>query len=121
MTWNGIVSHDGQAIIAARQATARAPQAISTGLGRGHAIAGIPHRLDRLGTAELLAQSPHADVDDVGTRIEAIAPHLRQQALAAHTLARVGDEVVEQTELAIPELDATILHRRPSPPATHEA
>jgi len=53
ITWNGIVSHDGQLIIVARQTTASAPQAVSTLLG-GHAIAGIPHRLDRLGRAELL-------------------------------------------------------------------
>ena len=112
MTWNGIVSHDGHAIIAARQTTARTPQAVSTRLGRGNAIAGIPHRLDRLGAAELLAQSPHADVDDVRARIEAVAPHLRQEAFAAHDLAGMRDEVIEQPELAIREVDDAILDLR---------
>src|SRR5581483_1881265 len=111
MRWKGIVSHDGQAIIAARHVAASAPQASSMRSGRD-AVARISHRLDRVRAAELLAQPSYADVDDVRSRVEAVAPDLREQPLAADDLPRVRDEVVEQPELAVGQVDDTVADLR---------
>src|SRR5690348_5825153 len=111
MTWNGIVSHDGHAIIVARQTTASTPQAVSILSGRD-AVPGIPHRFDRLSGAELLPQPSHADVDDVRARIEAVAPHLGEQTLTAHDFAGVADEMVKQPKFAVREVDEAILDLR---------
>src|SRR5664279_2037745 len=104
MTWNGIVSHAGHAIITPRHATASAPQATSRPLGDSQPVARMPHGLDRGSGTELLAQPADAHVDHVRARVEAVSPHFREQALAAHDLAGVRDEVVEEAELAVREV-----------------
>ena len=72
--WNGIVSQLGHAIIAPMFAAAKAAHPTSTECLRDQAITGMSNRLDRGVGAELLAQPPHADVDDVGAGVEAIPP-----------------------------------------------
>src|SRR3954454_23904191 len=100
MKWNGTVSQLSQRSIAPRFASANANQARSSGLGRREPVAHIPHRLDR-GRAELLAQPPDADVDDVRPRVEVVTPHRCEELLPADDLARVRDEMVQQPELAV--------------------
>src|SRR5581483_3127467 len=109
MTWKGIVSHDGHATMATTQPAARAPQPTSRGLGDRKPVAGVAHGLDRPRGPELLAQPPHADVDDVRPRVEPVAPHLRQETLPADHLADVEDEVVEEAELTVGEVDRKAL------------
>src|SRR6516164_6986777 len=109
MTWKGIVSHDGESTISTRQQTDSAAQPSSSRSGRGQAIAGMSHRLDRTFRPELLAQAANAHVDHVGAGIERVPPHLREQALAAHHLACMHGEVVQEPELAVGEVDATRL------------
>ena len=65
------------------------PTPASSGLRRRSSIARVAHSLDRSVRPELVAQATDADVDDVGARVEVIAPDLREQALAADDLARV--------------------------------
>src|SRR5512146_545620 len=101
MKWNGTVSQLGKRAIATRFAAANANHAASTALGRSQPIAAMSHRLDRRSRAELLAQPPDADVDHVRARVEVVAPHFREQPLAAHHLALVAREVVEEPELAV--------------------
>ena len=50
---------------------------------------------------ELLPQAADADLDDVRAWIEAVAPDIREQLLAADDLALVAQQVAEQLELAI--------------------
>src|SRR5580765_8449090 len=94
--WKGMVSQPGQRPMAARFATAKAPQASSTRLCRSDSIARIPHRLDRRLRPELLPDPPHADLDHVRPGIEVVSPDVGEQALAADDLARVLEQVVEQ-------------------------
>src|SRR4051812_29097750 len=101
MKWNGIVSQLSQRRIATRFATAKTTHAISTQLRRNKSVPGMSYRLDGRVGAQLLPQPPHADVDDVRPRIEVIAPDLREEPLAADHLARVLDQVVQETKLAI--------------------
>src|SRR6059058_5499073 len=101
MKWNGIVSRRGQSIIAAPFRKANPPHARSRSLGRD-AIADMADGLDGL-SAELLAQTADADVDDVRARVEVVAPHVREQPLPAHYFTLVQDEVVEQPELSVRE------------------
>src|SRR5687767_1571978 len=54
---------------------------------------------------ELLAQAAHQHVDNVGLRIEAVVPHVRQDHRLRDDFADVAHEVLEQRELARPELD----------------
>src|SRR6478672_5560066 len=105
MTWKGIVSHEGQATITARQPTASAPHAASSWLGDRQPVTRMAHRLDRGGGTELLAQAPDAHLDDVGAGVEAVAPDLGEQTLAAHDLAGMSGEVVEQAEPPVGERD----------------
>jgi hypothetical protein len=113
MKWNGIVSQLPHRDIATRFNAAKTTHAISrpkaptwwrrprgrAGFARAsvssrrNAIPRMPNGLNRLG-AELLPQPADADVDDVGPRVEVVAPDRREQALAAHDLAGVEDEVV---------------------------
>ena len=53
--------------------------------------------------AEPPADAANAHVDDIRARVEAVAPDLGEQPLAAHRLAGVLDEVAEQPELAVGE------------------
>src|SRR5690242_13986317 len=103
MKWNGIVSQFGQSSIATRFAPANANHAISIALCCSEPITAMPHRFDRRLRAELLSQPPDADLDDVGARIEVIAPHVREQSFPAHHLALVQDQVMQEPELAIRE------------------
>src|SRR5215469_6516368 len=70
---------------------------VSVSLG-GKLISGTTHRLDQL-EAELRPEPPDADVDDVRTGVEIVAPDGRQQLVLAHRLARVLHELAEQQEL----------------------
>src|SRR5438270_12420591 len=75
----------------------------------------MPYRLDGCVRPELLAQSADADVDDVRARVEVVAPDLGEQALAAHDLARVEDQVVEEPELAVGEVGDALAQERLPP------
>src|SRR5260221_6374891 len=109
MTWKGIVSHDGHATMTARHPVASATQARSSWLGDSQPVTRMPHGLDRGFGAKLLAEPPDANVDHVRSGIEAVAPDLREEPFAAHDLARMCDEVVEQAELSVREIrDAVI-------------
>src|SRR5919198_6460998 len=104
MKWKGIVSHGSQRPIATRFAAANTPHASSSRLGLGKAVPRVADGLDRRLRAELLAQTADADLDDVRTRVEVVAPDLGEQALAAHDLAWVEREMVEEPELAVREV-----------------
>src|SRR5512133_3042978 len=104
MKWNGIVSQRSQRIIARRFASANANQASSTALRLGQSVTGMADGFDRRPGPELLAQAPDADVDDVGVRVEVIAPDLGEEALAADDLARALEQAVQDLELAVGEL-----------------
>src|SRR5258707_3251402 len=109
MTWKGIVSHDGHATMTARHPVASATQARSSWLGDSQPVTRMPHGLDRGFGAKLLAEPPDANVDHVRSGIEAVAPDLREEPFAAHDLARMCDEVVEQAELSFRKIrDAVI-------------
>src|SRR5204863_6510168 len=99
-----MVSHVGQTTIATTLRPAKPTHTASSHLCRSQAITRISDRLDRRLRAELLAQPPHADVDNVRTGIEVIAPHLGEQPLAADHLAGVTSELVEELELAVGEV-----------------
>src|SRR6516225_3091833 len=64
----------------------------------GKLISGTAHRLDQV-EAELRPEPPDADIDDVGTGVEIVAPDRRQQLVLADRLARVLHELPEQQEL----------------------
>src|SRR6266550_7718311 len=102
MKWKGTVSHSGQSAMAARLATAKAPQATSTtgGSRSGHSTRSTHRKLvppsaygrDGL-VAKLRPQSAHVDVDHVGSGLEVVPPHRGEQSLfrqhdtrAAHQL-----------------------------------
>src|SRR2546423_13312468 len=104
MKWNGIVSQLAQRTIAARFARAKTAQATSTRLRSNHSITGMSDRLDRCARAELLPETPNADVDHVRARIEVVAPDLGEQPLTADHLAGVLDEMVEETKLTVGQL-----------------
>src|SRR4051812_17057042 len=104
MKWNGIVSQRPQRSMATTFATANANQASSSFLVR-KSVAHATHGLDRRVVPELLANAAHADVDDVGTGIEVVPPHLRKQALAANDLARMLGEANQEPELSLGEVD----------------
>src|SRR4051812_40821183 len=104
MKWNGIVSQSGHISIAATFASANTVQAMSIGSGCREPVARMPHRFDRGVIAELLAQTPHRDLDDVRTWIEVVAPDLREQPLAADHLAGMERELPQQTEFPVREV-----------------
>src|SRR6266542_1640227 len=103
MKWKGTVSHDLQTSIAPRFATANAPQASSRRLSLGKAVPRVTDGLDGRIRPELLPQAADADLDDVRARVELVAPDLGEQSLAAHDLAGMEREVVEEAELPIGE------------------
>src|SRR4051794_2086198 len=105
MKWNGIVSQLGQANIATRFAAANVAHAKSMRSGRRReSIAGMANRFDRCCRPELLPQSPHANLDNVRSRVEVVSPYFREQALATDHLARVNGELVQEAELAVGEI-----------------
>src|SRR5690242_4392398 len=100
--------------------TARAPtyHAVSRTRARRNAvclfrtaerIAEAAHRADRVvaepGRLQLAADVVDVDVDDVGGRLEAVAPHLLPQLVAGQHGALVSHEVLEQRELGARQLD----------------
>src|SRR5919204_6104250 len=101
MKWKGTVSHAFHTSIAPRFATAKMPHAISSLLGLGKPIPRMPDRLDWCVGPELLPQPADADLDDVRARVEVVAPDLGEQPLAAHDLARMAREMVQQAELPV--------------------
>src|SRR5919206_3666065 len=115
MKWNGTVSHDCHRYMPTRFATANTPQPISSRLSLGKAVPRVADGLDRRLRAELLAQAAHADLDDVRARVEVVAPDLGEQALAAHDLARMEREVVQEPELSVGEVGRAVLERRAPP------
>src|SRR5947209_1970316 len=86
--------------MAARFAAANAPHASSTELRRSQPISRMPHRFDRRVGSELLPHPPDGHLDDVRPRVEVVAPHLREETLAADDLARMLRQVEQSAELA---------------------
>src|ERR671937_1818232 len=117
MKWKGIVSHGSHSAIATRFATANAPHASSSPvtLSLGKAVPRVADGLDRRVRPELLAEAADAHLDDVRARVEVVAPDLGEEPLAAHDLARVEREVVEEPELAVGEVGRAVLQRRAAP------
>src|SRR4051794_11986050 len=111
MKWNGIVSHRSQRIIARTFATANESRASSTPLLR-KAVADVSHGQNRRLGSELLADPSHAHVDDVRAWVEAVAPHVREQPLAADHLAGVLGEAEEQAELTLREVRGDVADLR---------
>src|SRR5918992_2025793 len=66
----------------------------------------VPHasHRDDPAFAELPAQVPDVDVDDVGTRVVVVPPHGGQELLPGQDLARVPEERFGQRELTGREL-----------------
>src|ERR1700755_2270601 len=60
--------------------------------------------------AQLAPKVSDVDVDDVGGRIVAVAPHRAQNLLAAEDLAGVVHEVREQVELGVGQPDQLTGH-----------
>src|SRR5919197_2383632 len=115
MKWNGIVSQGSQRPIAMRFATANAPHPSSSALGLRKPVPRVADGLDRRLRPELLAQTADADLDDIRARVEVVAPDLGEQTLAAHDLARVEREVVEEPELAVRQIGRPLFERRAPP------
>ena len=61
----------------------------------------------------LLRRRRDADVDDVRPGIEVVAPDRGQDAVARHDLAGVLDEVVQETELAVGQIDLALARCAP--------
>src|ERR1051326_5322746 len=108
MKWNGTVSHVGNATIATRFATANSAHATASARSRNgqcdsaDAIEPVPLAADRRHdlVAQLRAQPPDVDVDDVRPRIVRQTPHRRQQTLLRDGPADVAHQLPEQQELA---------------------
>src|SRR5262245_26831606 len=54
---------------------------------------------------DLVAESAHQDVDDVGLRIEVVFPYMGQDHRLRHDLARISHQVLEEREFTRAELD----------------
>src|SRR5579871_4914996 len=71
----------------------------------------IPHSPDRVQQllleplVDLLPQTADQHVDDVRLRIEVVVPHVRQDHRLRYDLAGVPHQILEQRELARPQLD----------------
>src|SRR5438046_1518847 len=113
MKWNGIVSQLSHSSMASRFATANAPHARSTRLGRGNAISDVTDGTDRR-RAELLPQPADADVDDLGARGEVVAPDRLEHLLSTDDLIRVTGEMVQDPELMVGQRDGLVAHARPA-------
>src|SRR6476661_9415532 len=105
--WYGIVSSPGEVAMASSMAAQNAKTATSIAALRDsprlddlELVAHIAHRADHVGV-HLVPQAPHVDVDDVGGRVEAVAPHLREQLRAGAHLAGVAHQVQQEQELAL--------------------
>ena len=70
---------------------------------------------DRRLRAEFFAKAANADVDDVRSRIEVVAPDLREQTLAADHLTLMHEQVMQDAELAIGQLGGHLAETRLAP------
>src|SRR4051794_34247643 len=103
--WNGTVCQSCQRTIATMLIAAKAAQARSGHRAeRADPVSGMADGFDDV-AAELGAQAADAHVDDIGARVERVAPDLRQQLGAGAHGAAVGREVLEQQELALAQVD----------------
>src|SRR4051812_5442981 len=82
-------------------------------------IAHAPHRLDHLVVEvaiDLLAQTVDEDVDDIGARVEAVVPDVRQDHRLRDDPPGVAHQILEQGQLARAQLDlAPAPHRAARP------
>src|SRR4051794_6830678 len=69
-----------------------------------HAADGV-NQLVRERLVYSIAQPRHQHVDDIGTWIEVVTPHVRQDHRLRDDLAGVAHQVLEQGELARAKLD----------------
>src|SRR2546423_3031149 len=75
------------------------------------------HRMEQLlveAPIDLLAQAAHEHVDDVGLGIEAVIPHVRQDHRLRDDLAHIAHQILEQRELARPQVDDDVSSCDPS-------
>src|SRR5438128_7731343 len=117
MKWKGTVSQSGHSHMAMRFATANRPQATLTTTGRcaGQSdrsarcklVALSAHGLDRL-LPQLRPQPADVHVDDVGTRLEVVAPDRRQQPFLRDDDAGALHQLAQQERLALRERDGPV-------------
>src|SRR5437879_4693864 len=72
------------------------------------------HRMEQLlleGSIDLFTQPADEDVHDVGLRIEAVFPDVRQNHRLRHDAAGVAHEVFEKGELAGPQIEDDVVPR----------
>src|ERR1700747_2078178 len=110
MKWNGIVSWPGSANIAAVLATAKITQPGKSQRSTGDkAVSDIAYRLNRF-QLKLRPQSADAHVHDVASRIEGVAPHVREQLVTGAHLTRTTHEMSHQDELAMRQRHFPVFH-----------
>src|SRR5689334_20109637 len=74
---------------------------------RAEDIANAAHRVQQFlleGTIDLVAQPAHEHVDDVGLRIEAVRPDVREDHRLRYDPAAIPHQVLEERELARPQI-----------------
>src|ERR1700736_3727055 len=67
------------------------------------AVSGTAHGMDQLGRKTLLdlgAQAAQVRLDDIGTRIEVVVPHVLEQHRSRHHLTCVAHQIFEQPKFA---------------------
>src|SRR5581483_1479182 len=104
MKWNGIVSQSGVSSIAVRLSTAKTTQRASIRLSCSQAVTHIANGLDRGLRSQLAPEPANRYIHHVGARVEVVTPHMGEELLAAHHLARALEQEVQQPELAVGEL-----------------
>src|SRR5438045_7638306 len=100
-----------------RSPYAEAGEACSSIFSPADDIAHASHRMQELllePAIDLLPQAADEDVDDVRLRVEAVVPHVRQDHRLRDDLAGVAHQILEQRELARPQVDG-------DGPASHAA
>src|SRR5258706_13590504 len=103
-------SSSAAAVIAAICASLRASQRAIRSRRRITAPAhGADHVLEPA-VLELAAQAVHVHVDDVGARIELVAPHLAQERAARDRRTALAEQRREQRELGRREVEALAAH-----------
>src|SRR4051794_36643950 len=96
------------------------PERTRNGESKGSDTEDVPHAANRLQqlalerAIDLLAQAAHQHVDDVGLRVEVVFPHVRQDHRLRDDLSGVAHQVLEQRELARPELDGLAAANHPA-------
>ena len=98
---HGIVDeHTGRGRSAVWGAVRREMSGRSYGQPVAHAADGLDHAV-----AELAAQVPDVDVDDVGAGVEVVPPHVGQKLFARQHLPGMAEEHLGEGELACRQLD----------------